>query len=157
MATTKELDPKLERAIQDSLKAYSSGNKRFFDYIREDVRVYGLNSSQPILGRKAFESAFGPAFKTKRKVAVVHRDVQLSGKQAVLAQTLQITADGISSHVRQTVIWAQDVDGGWKMNHIHNALVGQPVVAGVPPKTINAIRVINERIATVAATVGVAQ
>lgn len=152
-----QMDPKLEKAMRDSLKVYAAGNKSFFNYLRNNVRVYTVASSEPIVGRKAFETYFGPTFrKNKRKVSIVAKDVQLAGKQAVLAQTLEITVKGVSSYVRQTVIWEQD-DGDWKMSHIHNALVGQPVVTGRPPRTPQAIRVVNERIATVAATVGMAQ
>ncbi|MBI2625660.1 nuclear transport factor 2 family protein [Candidatus Parcubacteria bacterium] len=156
MATSRT-DPKLEKAMRDSLKVYAAGNKRFFNYLQKDVRVYTLESSEPIVGRKAFESYFGPTFsKTKRKVAIVAKDVQLAGKQAILAQTLKITANGVSSYIRQTVIWERDT-GEWKMSHIHNAMVGQPVIVGKPPRTPQSIRVLNERIATVAATVGMAQ
>lgn len=157
MPTQRMDDAGLEKAMRDSLNAYAAGDKRFFDYLASDVRVYTVAASEPIVGRKAFEKYFGPTFqKTKRKVSVVAKDVQLTESQAILAQTLDIKANGVSSCVRQTVIWKQD-DGDWKMGHIHNALVGQPVVSGPSPKTIRAIRVVNERIATVAATVGMAQ
>lgn len=155
MAT--QMDPRLDKAMRESLKVYAAGNKRFFNYLSNDVRVYTVESSEPIVGRKAFENYFGPTFrKNKRKVSVVAKDVQMAAGQAVLAQTLEITANGVSSYVRQTVIWEED-DGAWKMRHIHNAMVGRPVVSGRPPRTARAIRVINERIATVAATVGMAQ
>lgn len=154
---TKQTDPKLEKAMRDSLKAYAAGDMDFFNYLRNNVRVYTVESHEPIVGRKAFESYFGPTFrKNKRSIAVVSKDVQLTGEQAVLAQTLKITARGISSYVRQTVVWERGA-GEWQMSHIHNALVGQPVVSGQAPRTARSIRVVNERIATVAATVGMAQ
>jgi hypothetical protein len=156
MATT-QTDPALEEAMRESLKVYAAGNKRFFDYLSRDVRVYTVGSSEPIVGRKAFENYFGPTFrKNKRKVAIVAKDVQLAAGRAILAQTLEITANGVTSYVRQTVVW-EEHDDDWKMSHIHNAMVGQPVIAGRPPRTARSIRVINERIATVAATVGMAQ
>jgi len=150
-------DPKLDRAMRDSLKAYASGDARFFDYLREDVRVFNLNSVEPMVGRKRFQEAFQPTFRTKRKVQVISSDVQPSGDQAVLAQTLQVTVDGITTTIRQTVIWNSDQDKNWQMSHIHNALVGQPVISGKLATTAKGVRVLNERIATVAATVGVAQ
>jgi len=140
MATT-QAGSAVEKAMRESLKLYAAGDRRFFSYLSNDVRVYTVGSSEPIVGRGAFENYFGPTFrKNKRKVS----------------QTLEITANGVSSFVRQTVIWGED-DGGWKMRHIHNAMVGQPVISGRPPRTARSIRVINERIATVAATVGMAQ
>lgn len=150
-------DQKLDRAMRDSLKQYATGNKKFFDYLQHNVRVYTLDSSSPIVGRDAFRSYFGSTFaKIKRRVSVVASDVQRADNRAILAQTLEIAAHGVSSFVRQTVIWEQD-DGEWKMSHIHNALVGQPVSTGRAPRTAAAVRVLNERIATASATVGVAQ
>lgn len=150
------IDPKLDHAMKDSLKAYAAGNARFFDYLRDDVRVFNLNSVEPMVGRRKFQEAFQETFRTKRKVQVISSDIQPSGDQAVLSQTLQVTVDGITSTVRQTVIWNSD-GGNWQMSHIHNALVGQPVVSGRPAANARAVRVLNERIAVVAATVGVAQ
>lgn len=155
-----KIDTTLAKAMNESLKAYAAGDKKFFSFLSDDVRVYTLeDTTKPIVGRKAFESYFGGTMrKMKRKVSIVHQDVQLSGNQAVLAQTLQIVANGVTSHVRQSVVWELAEDGEWYMNHIHNALVGQPSVnvQQVAGKT-DPVRVINERIATVAATVGVAQ
>ncbi len=155
MAT--KADSKLQRAMRDSLNAYANGDKRFFDYLSDNVRVYSLNSAEPTIGRKAFESAFARTFKTKRKVNVLNSDLQPSEGRAVLSQTLEVSVEGIDSVVRQTVIWEQGSDGNWKMSHIHNAQVGQPIVTGRAPRTAADVRVLNERIATVAAAVGVAQ
>jgi ketosteroid isomerase-like protein len=151
-------DSQLERAMQESLKAYSSGDSKFFDFLTEDVRVFGIESSEPIIGREAFEEAFRPTFKRfKRKVDIVKQDLQLSGDTAVLSQTLQVTVDDVSSFVRQSVIWEKRAGGrDWRMSHIHNAQVGQAIPTKVPT-TAKGVRVLNERIATVAAAVGVAQ
>jgi ketosteroid isomerase-like protein len=156
---TKELDPKLDRADRAITKAYAAGDRRFFDFLREDVRIYTVDSSEPIVGRKAFEAYFGPTLrKLKRKVEIIKRDVQASENTTILAQISEVTTEGITSYVRQTVIWDKDPNGEWKIGHIHNALVGQPLVAGGKlPSTAAAVRVLNERIATVAAAVGVAQ
>ena len=158
MAATTTTDPKLTRAIKASLKAYAAADRKFFDFLKDDVRVFNVNDTEPMLGREKFESAFAKNFKIKRKVATLASDIQLSGSQAILSQTLRITANDVSSQVRQTVVWQQDDETGeWKISHIHNALVGQPIVSGKAPKDLRAIKVLNERIATVAATVGVAQ
>jgi len=158
MAYEKEKGSDLERAIDESLKAYAEGDKRFFEFIGEEARIYALDSAEPILGRRAFEAYFGATFtKKKRHVEVVKRDLQQAKGHAVLSQTLQIGAEGVESFVRQTVIW-QEQDGRWQISHIHNAAVGQPIVTTLEaPHTASAIRVLNERIAAVAATVGVAQ
>jgi ketosteroid isomerase-like protein len=152
----RKVDSALEKAMKDSLRAYASGDRRFFKYLREDVRVFNPNSAEPMVGRDRFQEAFAD-FRKRRKVAVIHSEIQPNDNQAVLLQTLQVTVDGIASNLRQTVVWTRNANGTWQMSHIHNALVGQPVVTTGVPKNARAVRVLNERIATVAATVGVAQ
>jgi ketosteroid isomerase-like protein len=148
----------LKKAMDESLKAYAAGNKRFFDFLREDVRVYAVNSAEPLIGRKKFESSFAPTLAgSKRKVKVVSSDLQESERQAVLSQTLEIASEGVTVYVRQTVIWERGAGGRWQMSHIHNSFVGQPLASGRVPTSIRGIQVLNERIATVAAAVGVAQ
>src|ERR1700694_1671385 len=140
---TKEWEPKLARADRAITKAYAAGDRRFFDFLREDVRIYTVDSSEPIIGRKAFEAYFGPTLrKLKRKVEYIKRDVQASEDTAVLAQTSEITSEGVISYVRQTVIWDKNPKGEWEISHIHNALVGQAVVVGGrPPSTPAAVGV----------------
>jgi hypothetical protein len=92
----------------------------------------------------------------KREVVKVHQDVRPSGDQAVLSQTLRVSTGGVGLPVRQTVVWSR-ATGQWQMTHVHNGRAGEPIVSGRAPRTPGAIRVLNERIATVAATVGVAQ
>lgn len=151
------IEPELKTAIDASLKAYASGDRKFFDYLADDVRVYGVTSAEPIIGRKEFEAAFGSNFqKFKREVKVVTEDVQAGPQEAILAQTLEITTEGVTSFVRQTVVW-RNAAHAWKIVHIHNAFVAQPIHTGATPNTAAALRVLNERIATAAAAVGVAQ
>jgi hypothetical protein len=152
-------DAGLAHAIEDSRIAYEKAEPRFFDYLQDDVRVYNLNSIEPMVGREEFESAFRPTFERKRNVKVIDSDVRESGDQAVLAQTIEVSDEqnDVALCVRQTVVWEEDEDR-WRINHIHVALVGQPImVAEKRPASVEAVRVLNERIATVAACVGVAQ
>lgn len=156
MPRQKDLDPDLTRAMAESLKAYAAGDKRFFTFLTDDVRVFNVNSVEPMVSRKEFQAAFAPTLTgLKRKVDVLHEDIQASGDRAVLAQTLEITNEGVAVFLRQTVVWEQR-RGKWQMSHIHNTLVGQPVASKLPTSA-KAVRVLNERIATAAATLGVAQ
>lgn len=152
-----KVDPKLSQAMKASLKAYASGSPTFFRFLDDKVRVFAIGSAEPTIGRAAFQSAFGATFtKVKRQVGVMAQDVQMSGDQAILSQTLKVTGNGVSTFVRQTVVWGVK-DGDWKMRHIHNAMVGEPVGVGRPPTSPRGVRILNERIATAATVVGVAQ
>lgn len=155
MATQDE--PDLNGSIDASLKAFCDGDPAFFDFLSDDVRVYSLDSSEPIIGRHAFEDKFRASLtEHKREVEKTHEDLRVTGNQAIQSQTLQITVDGITLPVRQTVVW-EDIGKDWRITHIHNARAGQGFVVGKLPTTAAGIRVLNERIATVAAVVGVAQ
>lgn len=157
MAAGAEREPNLDRSIETALKAYCDGNPLFFDFLSDDVRVYNLDSSEPTIGRKAFEEQFGDSLtRTAREVRKTHEDLRVSGNQAIQSQTLQITVEGVTLPVRQTVVW-EDKGEDWRMTHIHNARAGQAYAIGRQPETAEGIRVLNERIATVAAVVGVAQ
>jgi hypothetical protein len=156
MAGLREVDPELQRAMDGSLKAYSAGDRSFFDYLTDDVRVYSVNSVAPTTSRREFEEQFGEAFERRREVTVVSQDVDARDDRAVLSQTLEVVSEQVTSFVRQTVIWDRGQQR-WRMSHIHNAQVGQPIFVGEPPRDPIGIRVLNERIATVAAAVGVAQ
>lgn len=159
MATAKfEGDSGLQQAIKKSLQLYAAGDKRFFDYLDDDVRVYTVESTEPIVGRKAFQAYFGKTLaRTKRKISVLTSEVRPAGDHAVQSQTLQVTAEGVTSYLRQTVVWKLRPNAAPTKVVVSNYLVGQPVFTGKLPKTKNAVRVINERIATVAAVLGVAQ
>jgi hypothetical protein len=151
------IDEGLRKAMNESMHAYENGDQAFFDYLSDDVLIYGLDSSEPTVGRKVFEEKFLPSFsKSKRKVDQTFQDIRVVGGQAILSQVLQVSTDGISLPVRQTVVW-EGRKGKWHMTHIHNARAGQPVSVEKMPTTAAGIRVLNERIATVATAVGVAQ
>jgi len=156
MPSSAEHDRSLERAMNESLKAYGAGDEEFFNYLTDDVRVYSLDSSEPIIGRKEFKKRFGKAFSVRKEVEKTGQDIRMVGDQAVLSQTLLISTEGVSLPIRQTVIWEGGRDK-WRMSHIHNARAGQPVAVGSLPDSPEGIRVLNERIATAAAVVGVAQ
>ena len=139
-----------------SLKQYDNGDAKWFSHLAEDATVYAIGTTAPFVGKDAYESHFMTSLtSSKRKTKVLDQKVKyLNDATAVVTQTLQVTQTGVTSIVRQSVVWG--FDGTWQINHLHSALVGTPT--GVKaPATTNAIRVLNERIATVAAVLGVAQ
>jgi hypothetical protein len=157
MVRVKVDDPALEHAINESRELYAAGNVKFFDYMRDDVRVYNLNSVEPMIGRDTFEKEFMPNFRRKVDTKVVASDVRKFEQQAVHAQTVEFTLENLTLITRQTVVW-ELTDGEWKVGHIHITQVGSPITtARERPKSAKAVKVLNERIATVAAAVGVAQ
>lgn len=148
--------PDLEKAIWDSHEAYAKGEPRFFDYLTDDVRVYNLYATEPMIGRELFQKEF-TTFEEGREVRILKTDVKPEGDRAVLSQTIEVGKEDVAFVVTQTVVW-ENQDGRWLISHIHTAQVGQPIVGPeAAVKSTEDVRVLNERIATVAATLGVAQ
>lgn len=145
----------LAKALEDSANAYNNGDSKFFDFFAKDATIFSAGAAEAIKGRDSYRQTFGPKLKGKRDVKILDRTSQVLGDKTVVSQTAQITHDGITANVRQTMVWAH-TDEGWRVHHLHTALIGTPFAKEVPANG-NAIRVLNERIATVAAVLGVAQ
>lgn len=146
----------LKNTMKSSLLLYESADVRWFDALADDVTVYAIGRSEPFSGRAAYEQSFKEILESeKRKVKVLHQDIKILDSTAIVTQTLQVKQGGVLSNVRQSVVWALR-DDGWKIQHLHTALIGQPAAEKAPKSTYE-IQVLNERIATVAAVLGVAQ
>jgi hypothetical protein len=156
---TPQKESNLRKAIAAANEQWDSGNKGWFDFVADDVVVYSIGTSEPFRGRDAWERHFGPRLAgSKRKTETIAQNIQFVEGAAVVAQTLQIVQDGIVANVRQSVIWSESEKAkhGWLIKHLHSALIGNPSAVD-QPRDGGAIRVLNERIATMAAQVGVAQ
>lgn len=152
----KNISKALSSTIQQADKAYESADKKWFDFLSDDLIVYNNSSSEPFKGKKAYQKFFEKSLTSgKRKLSILSRLTQELGESAIVSQSIQITQDGIIANVKQSVVWISTLEG-WKIKHLHSALVGTPQ----PTKSANkltAITVLNEKIASVASVVGVAQ
>lgn len=146
----------LDSVMAASLKQYDRGDPKWFAHLASDATVYAIGTTTPFVGRAAYEAHFSPNLTAaKRKTQVLDQKVKyLNDATAVVTQTLQITQAGVVSVVRQSIVWS--LNKVWQISHLHSALVGNPTGAK-SPATVTGIRVLNERIATVAAVLGVAQ
>lgn len=152
-------DPSLRKAIAEANRRWDAGSKTWFDFLAKDAVVYSINQVKPFLGRVAYQKHFGDALVGgRRKTKTLTQNVQAVSDTGVVAQTLQIVQGNIASNVRQSVIWQKTALNkyGWEIRHLHTALIGQPSAVRTPTGA-NAVRVLSERIATVAAVLGVAQ
>lgn len=150
------LDPKIPQEViktnEQALHAYEEGNRSWFEYLSPNVTVYTVTGHTPLVGRKAYQEHFEAALtKGKRSVKVNSIDGKLLGDRVLLMQNLTITEEGVQIPVRQSIVYVHE-GGKWQVDHLHTALAGAK-----PGKEGFVATVINERIATVAAVVGVAQ
>jgi ketosteroid isomerase-like protein len=152
----------INSAINSHLDAYAYGSEKYFDAFAEDAVVYNLYNEYVIddddtfKGREAYRKHFEPHLSTKRKVNLLQQDVQVKGDTTIVSSVFEVTQSDIQFVVRQFAVWAE-AKGEWKIMHMNNTCVGNAVPLGELPRTAKGISVLNERIATVAAVLGVAQ
>lgn len=161
----RHLPSQLREAIEALNENYAQGNPAWFDALAEDATVYVINSSQPFLDRESYREYFEPLLTEKqREVNVIDAHAKMpNDKTAVVTKTLKIKQDNTDVFLRQSQIWNK-IGDEWKLAHLHNAQVETKTILpttrrGVPQsrRLVESIRTINERIATVASVVGVAQ
>jgi len=140
------------QAVQD---AYAHGDPAFFNYLANDCTVYSIGKATPFTSKADFQAYFQPLLTaTTRKIKILSQEAKSMQDRCLILKTMQITQDGVIANVRQSSIWHQ-TNGAWLLEHMHNALVGSP--SADAPRNVDAIVPLNERIATVAAVLGVAQ
>jgi len=151
----KKITPQLSATIKAMDKAYSSGSPKFFDYFATDATIFRTDSAEPFASVAEFRRYFEPLLtKGKRTLRVLSRSVQMMDHKAIISQSLQITQEDVTFNIRQSVVWSRE-DSTWRVIHLHTAQFGVPHLPTT--QTLSKIKVLNERIATVAAVVGVAQ
>src|SRR6185295_12609915 len=147
-------NPDLQKRIDRFASTYEKGGD-WFENFAEDATIYTIGSTEPFMGRKAYEKNFKGLLKEKRKLEVLKQDVQAMGETAVVMELQRVTQSGVVTHIRQSTIWKQDDSGDWKIIHMHCASVGTPTTTELP-RNPQAIKVLADKIATVSAQVGVA-
>lgn len=137
-------------------KAYASGSKSWFDFLDDEIIIYTNTSAVPFKGKKSYYDNFAKLLgSSKRKLEILSRQIQEIGNVFIVYQVVQVIQDGVMVNMKQSQVWAE-TKRGLKMNHLHSSVLGTPL-AKVNSKKLSSINIINEKIATVAAAVGVAQ
>ncbi len=146
-------EERVTASLNNSVLAFNAGQPEFFDEFSDDAMIFTVDSTDPIKGRQAYQQKYGAALAaSKREKTILDRSVQIVGNKAVVTQTAKISEGHSSANVRQTIVYGETGEG-LKVLHLHTALL--------TPQSANsgraAIRVVNERIATISASPGVAQ
>jgi hypothetical protein len=156
MEYEQQFEQQVLASLNNSLNAFQNGDPSFFDYFADNATIFSVDSTEPVVGREAYRKKFEASLTgNKRDETILDRTIQIVGDKAVVAQTAQIKQSDVTANVRQTIVFGE-TDEGLKMLHLHTALIG-PLGSDEIPTTPEAIRIFNEKIATAAAVVGVAQ
>jgi ketosteroid isomerase-like protein len=146
----------IEQLIDEYNLSYEKGSEDWFRYFSATATVYPIGSTEPFIGRAAYEDNFRELLKEERQVEVLKRDLQIMGDTAVVMQLLRVTQSQVVITMRESTIWKQENGGKWKIIHLHTAqaIDAAPVEAISDPR---AIKVLAARLATASAQAGVAQ
>jgi hypothetical protein len=156
MPTEVDFENEVKRLLEVSQNAYHSGDPSFFNCFTDDATIFSVGSSDSIVGGEAYRRHLQPRFAGyTREVTIIHRIIKIIDDKAIVSQTAQIKVSEIISNIRQTMVFVK-TPKGVKVQHLHTALIGSPIAEHVPTD-LSSIRVLNEKIATVASVLGVAQ
>ena len=154
-----EFEQRVLASLDHATVAFTEGRPEFFDVYAKDAMIFATDTTDPIKGREAYRQHYQGALTSgRREKTILSRSVQIIGDKAVVTQTARIAEpDGTPADVRQTVVYGE-TNEGLKIVHSHTARLApsgaaaDAVLDGLPP-----LRVVNERIATIADVAGVAQ
>lgn len=156
MAKSKALSD-LEATIAKADRAYTSASKDWFNFLTDEVLVFTNASATPFKGRNSYREHFERTLTSaKRTMTVLSRQVREMGTVGIVYQVVQITQDEVVATLKQSVVW-EATPNGWLINHMHSAILGTPHMETKDRQRLVSIDVINERIASIASVVGVAQ
>lgn len=146
------LETEVQECLNHSEAAFEQGRSAFFDQFAKDAIVFTADSTEPIKGREAYQQRYEAALAAnRREKTILERNIQVVGDKAVVTQKARITEADKTATVSQTMVYG-NTNEGLKVLHAQTSLL-------TPQKSNSGstVRVVNERIAAVADTVGVAQ
>lgn len=152
--------PITQQEATDFLKkwqtAYDAGDPTFFDLFAKDATFFTLSSVTRIDGLEEFRRGFEPLFGQgeKRRSQILSPEFQLVGDVALTTFHNRIFVNGRITNLRSSVVIIKGTQGDLKIAHLHNSPLETPKVTpgfGATPETID---LLEERVATAAATVG---
>lgn len=147
------LEAQVKESLERSERAFCSGQPEFFDEFAADAVIFTTDSSDPIRGREAYKQRYGADLCAQgRDKTILDRKVQIIADKAVVTQKARIDQANASALVSQTLVYGNTSEG-LKVLHAQTALLSPEAGVNKTPT----VEVIKERIATMAAVVGVAQ
>jgi hypothetical protein len=147
------LEAQVKESLDRSERAYCSGQPEFFEEFAADAVIFTTDSSDPIRGRDAYRQRYGAELCAQgREKTILDRKVQIIGDKAVVTQKARIAQANACATVSQTMVYGITGEG-LKVLHAQTSLLSAEAGKRQSPT----VEVINERIATMAAIVGVAQ
>jgi ketosteroid isomerase-like protein len=148
------LQQQVIQSLNRSEVAFNEGRPAYFDEFGAEAMIFTVDSPDPIKGRDAYRQAYESALTgSTRQKMVLDRDVQIVGDKAVVTQTARLQHGDGTIDVRQTIVYGETTEGV-KVLHSHTTLLrpSNADESALPP-----IQVVNEKIAPVSSSLGVAQ
>jgi ketosteroid isomerase-like protein len=135
--------------LDKSVSAFNAKKPEYFDAFAHDVVVFVPDRTDPVKGVDAFKEQFKTLITGDSEEKVQGRTVQILGDKAVVTQNVQLMLANSTMNLRQTLI-VGDSPNGPQIVHFQSSPI-------TPAKNLPAVSVVNNKIATVAPVLGVAQ
>lgn len=133
---------------------YEAGDPSFFDFFSEDTTIFTDSSPTRIDGLEEFRRGFEPLLTAgaKRRGQILSPEVKIVGPVAYVSFHNRVSVDGIVTVLRATLVFQKD-KSGLKITHMHNSPINRaPDTTSIA--SLESVTLLEERVATAAATVG---
>lgn len=134
--------------------AYERVSEEFYEFFTKDATFFTLSSPTRIDGVEEFRRGFEPNFRGQRRSQILSPEIRIVGDTALVSFHNRIAVEGRTTNLRASAVIVKDAAGDVKIAHLHNSPLEAPKVIAGPGADPQAITLLEERIATAAATVG---
>lgn len=147
-------DKELYEFLKRFQQTYEESDPGWFDMFAPDATFFTVSSPTRIDSTEEYRRGFEPYFTAgvKRRAQILSPDVRVVGSVASVTLHNRVSVDGVTQNFRGTVI-IQQGDRGLEITHLHWSPLSAPDVVNVG-RPDEAVTLLEERVATAAATVG---
>lgn len=135
-------------------EAYEAGDPEWFDLHARDATFFTVSSPTRIDSTEEYRRAFEAYFSaTARTAQILSPEIRIAGPVATVTLHNRVSVDGVVQNLRGTLVLERRPGGEIKVTHLHFSPLVAPEVL-VQGKPEEAVTLLQERVATAAATVG---
>lgn len=163
MATDEENDQETKKRLSEEdvweflagyQEAYEAGDPAWFDMHAKDATFFTVSAPTRIDSTEEYRRGFEAYFRnTSRKAQILSPEIRIAGSAATITLHNRVSVDGVVENLRGTLVLERRPRGDLKVTHLHfSPLVAPEVLNQGKPE--EAVTLLEERVATAAATVG---
>jgi ketosteroid isomerase-like protein len=136
-------------------EAYENGDPKWFELHTRDATFFTVSAPTRIDSVEEYRRGFEAYFSNvTRKAQILSPEIRIAGSGATVTLHNRVTVDGrVTENLRGTLVVERRAGGDLKVTHLHFSPLVAPEVL-VQGKPEEAVTLLEQRVATAAATVG---